>query len=208
MLGWQRIHSAKPNDTHHMITFLEKKRLTQCIITQNVDNLHQRADSRHVVDLHGNLQSVVCLQCNIRVPRQDVQTMLQSANSQIEVHGTTIGPDGDAAATNLDELLTTFKVAACPDCGGTLKPDVVFFGENVPTERVEYCMDQLKRSSLLICLGTSLTVFSGYRFCRAAKQLSIPIVLVNQGTTRADDLADCIVNANCSAALLQLREQL
>lgn len=208
MLGWQRIHSAKPNDTHHMITLLEKKRLTQCIITQNVDNLHQRADSRHVVDLHGNLQSVICLQCSSRVSRQVVQTMLQSANSQIEVHGTTIGPDGDAAATNLDELLTTFKVADCPDCGGTLKPDVVFFGENVPTERVEYCMNQLKRSSMLICLGTSLTVFSGYRFCRAAKQLSIPIVLVNQGTTRADDLADCIVNANCSAALLQLREQL
>lgn len=208
MLGWSRIQSAQPNATHHALTSLEKSGLTQCIITQNVDNLHQRADSRTVVDLHGNLQSVICLQCSNRIPRQQMQAMLQKANSQIEVVGSTIGPDGDAAPTNLDALLATFELTDCPACGGILKPDVVFFGENVPTDRVDYCMDQLKQSSLLLCVGTSLTVFSGYRFCRAAHAQNIPIALINKGKTRADDLADCIVNASCATALAQLQSHL
>lgn len=201
LLGWPRMRSAEPNDSHHALARMESNHLMQCMITQNVDNLHQRAGSSHVVDLHGNLQSVVCLQCQASLPRSAVQDMLQQSNPDVEAAGATIGPDGDAAATNLDELLTSFNVVDCPTCGGVLKPDVVFFGENVPTQRVDYCMAQLQKSSMLLCVGTSLTVFSGFRFCRAAKKLNIPIAIINNGKTRADDLADCIVNANCATAL-------
>ncbi len=208
MLGWSRIQSAKPNKTHHTLAQFEQNKLIQCIITQNVDNLHQRADSQHVVDLHGNLQSVICLQCHAQLPRQEVQTRLQAVNSHIDLHGATIGPDGDAVAPNLDTLLASFNVIDCPGCGGTLKPDVVFFGENVPATRVNYCMDQLEQSSMLLCIGTSLTVFSGFRFCRAARQQGIPIVIINKGKTRADNLADCIVNASCATALGQLHDLL
>lgn len=201
LLGWPRIQSAEPNDSHLALAQLESNGLIQCLITQNVDNLHQRAGSEHVVDLHGNLQSVTCLQCHRRLPRSDVQELLRRLNPDMEVSDARLGPDGDAAATNLDELLTSFKIAGCPTCGGTLKPDVVFFGENVPTRRVDYCMAQLQQSSMLLCIGTSLTVFSGFRFCRAAKKLNIPVAIINNGKTRADELADCIVNTSCATAL-------
>ena len=208
MLGWSRIGTAEPNATHHAITQLERAGLVQCVVTQNVDNLHHRANSKHVIDLHGNLQSVVCLQCHASTPRHAVQERLQQLNPDVVSHGTIIGPDGDAAPTNLDQLLLSFTVADCDQCGGALKPDVVFFGENVPVERVEYCMEQLHQSSLLVCIGTSLTVFSGFRFCRAASRQGIPVALINRGRTRADELATCTVDANCADALLHLTKHL
>jgi NAD-dependent SIR2 family protein deacetylase len=208
MLGWSRIGTAEPNATHHAITQLERAGLVQCVVTQNVDNLHHRANSKHVIDLHGNLQSVVCLQCHASTPRHAVQERLQQLNPDVVSHSTIIGPDGDAAPTNLDQLLLRFTVADCDQCGGALKPDVVFFGENVPVERVEYCMEQLHQSSLLVCIGTSLTVFSGFRFCRAASRQGIPVALINRGRTRADELATCTVDANCADALLHLTKHL
>jgi NAD-dependent SIR2 family protein deacetylase len=212
MLGWSRIGTAEPNATHHAITQLQRDGLGQCIVTQNVDNLHHRANNKHVIDLHGNLQSVVCLQCHATTPRHHVQERLQHLNpdviGRINDNAAAIRPDGDAAPANLEQLLTDFTVANCPSCGGVLKPDVVFFGENVPTERVEYCMEQLQRSSLLVCIGTSLTVFSGFRFCRAASRQGIPVALINRGRTRADELATCAVDANCADALQQLTKLL
>ena len=208
MLGWPRMQTARPNDTHHALTRFEQQQRLQCIVTQNVDNLHQGANSNHVVDLHGNLQTVVCLHCEAALPRQNMQEILQSLNPRVEGQRVAIGPDGDAATANLDDLLSSFKIVECPDCGGVLKPDVVFFGENVPAERVSYCMAQLQQSAMLLCLGTSLTVFSGFRFCRAAKAQNIPIALINQGKTRADDISDCVVNGSCAIALDQLSARL
>jgi len=118
MLGWSRIQQARPNDPHHMLTRFERQNKLQCIVTQNVDNLHQSANSNHVVDLHGNLQTVVCLRCQARLQRQTMQEMLRTSNPQIENQNVAIGPDGDAATHNLDQLLSSFNSVACPDCGG------------------------------------------------------------------------------------------
>ena len=202
-LGWRQIASARPNNGHRAVTALQRAGALRAVITQNVDGLHQAAGARDVVELHGGLDRAVCLACSTLVPRADVDALLRAANPRFDAHVERINPDGDADLADAD--LDGFVMIACPHCGGgPLKPDVVFFGENVPKDRVEHCFAQVEASSALLVLGSSLTVMSGFRFARRAAALGIDIAIVNQGETRADDLALVHVDAPLGSTLTEL----
>ena len=202
-LGWRQIDSARPNPGHRAVARWQDSGWLRAVITQNVDGLHQAGGARDVVELHGGLDRVVCLSCGVRLPRAEVDSRLRAANPHFDAHVEHINPDGDADLADTD--LDTFVMIPCPRCGtGPLKPDVVFFGENVPRERVDHCFRQVQASSALLVLGSSLTVMSGFRFARRAAALGIPIAIVNQGPTRADDLAVMHVDAPLGAALAEL----
>ncbi|MGI9199990.1 MAG: NAD-dependent protein deacetylase [Woeseiaceae bacterium] len=198
-VGWQRFSKAAPNRAHRALVNMEADGRIDTLITQNVDGLHREAGSQNLIDLHGDLAVVVCLQCDHRLARSDYQQQLQEANEHWHTTVFAIKPDGDAelAETNL----AAFKVPRCDDCGGVLKPDVVLFGENVPRDRVAEASASVERSDGLLILGSSLMVFSGFRFARQAHALGKPIAIVNQGKTRADDLATVKVTGDCAEAL-------
>lgn len=202
MLGWPHFEKAEPNEAHRCLSRLEELGLISLLITQNVDGLHQRAGSRNVLDLHGRLDSVVCLACRRASPRAELQAVLTRDNPAFLAAPARIAPDGDADLEHADT--NDFKLAACEACGGVLKPDVVFFGENVPTARVERAYEALSKARLLLVVGTSLMVFSGYRFARAAATNGVPIVVVNQGRTRADPVARFKLEVNAGAALSRI----
>jgi len=204
MAGWPRMAAAMPNLAHEACTAMQQMGSSVGLITQNVDGLHQRAGSTNVIDLHGNLATVRCIECQRTQPRQDVQHRLLELNPNLPDTEAPAGPDGDSAV----DVIDSFQVPACLHCGGILKPDVVFFGENVPAERVEHCFERLARCRLLLCVGTSLMVFSGFRFCRAAHEKQIPIVIINRGTTRADELATLKLDVDCASALCGIRKRL
>ncbi len=208
MAGWPVFNKAEPNSAHLALADLEKAGIVSAIITQNVDGLHQRAGSKHVIDLHGNLAEVVCMTCEEQSTRNDLQRRLESDNNDFLDNEFQILADGDAAITNTTVTENEFNIANCLNCGGTLKPNVVFFGENVPVSRVTYCMNELDNAAMLLCIGTSLAVFSGYRFCRTAHQAGKPIALINQGLTRADELASLKVDKDCGSTLTSLRDTL
>lgn len=208
MVGWPGFHKAQPNAAHSALADLERSGVVSAVITQNVDGLHQRAGSKHVIDLHGNLAEVLCLSCGEQSSREDLQSRLENQNQSTLGSEFRVLADGDAAITNGDAAENEFNIANCLNCEGILKPNVVFFGENVPVPRVEYCMTELDRAGMLLCIGTSLAVFSGFRFCRAAHQAGKPIALINQGLTRADALASVKVNRNCTGTLISLRNDL
>jgi NAD-dependent SIR2 family protein deacetylase len=205
LLGWQRVASAEPNAAHRALAALERAGAVRGLVTQNVDGLHQRAGSRRVVDLHGRLDEVECLGCGGRVSRHDVQRQLLAWNpgfaDTLSAASAPARPDGDA---QLDADLSAFQVPHCPSCGGVLKPAVVFFGENVPRPRVDAVMAALGESDALLVVGSSLMVFSGYRFCLAAREAGKPIAAVNQGRTRADELLALKVEDDCGAVLPDL----
>ena len=189
-LGWSRMRRADPNDGHRALARVEASGRLRLLITQNVDGLHEAAGSRAVCALHGRIADVVCLTCRDRTSRASLHARLAALNpGWRERHGDVeVRPDGDV---DLDDT-SGFAVPSCSRCGGVLKPDVVFFGENVPKPRVEHCyaaVDALRpdREALLV-LGSSLTVMSGFRFVRRAIRLGVPVVVVNRGPTRADDL--------------------
>jgi NAD-dependent SIR2 family protein deacetylase len=215
-LGWRHIAGAAPNAGHQAVAELQRRGLVSGIITQNVDGLHQAAGADSVTELHGSLHRVVCLGCWQRTSRLSLDTRLRAANpswgfsrgpllppghedtghaetghaeaGHAEAQppdGPAVNPDGDVALDDTDG----FAVVDCLDCGGVLKPDVVFFGENVPRARVDDCYALVSGASSLVVLGSSLTVFSGLRYVRHAAKLGIPVLIVNQGTTRGDDLA-------------------
>jgi NAD-dependent SIR2 family protein deacetylase len=163
-----------------------------------VDRLHQRAGSECVIDLHGRLDRVRCLDCKANHGRDQVQQQLQYQNAEVEAVAIR-RPDGDAELS--PELERQFTVPICSNCGGTLMPDVVFFGGTVPRERVRVCMDALERADALLVVGSSLQVYSGFRFCRRVNELGKPLALLNPGTTRADDIAQLKVTADCQAVL-------
>ncbi len=194
-LGWRHITGALPNAGHRAVAALERHGLLRGIITQNVDGLHQAAGARAVTELHGSLHRVVCLSCWRRTPRLALDERLRAANpawpAGAESADAEVNPDGDVAL----EDTAGFAVADCDACGGILKPDVVFFGENVPKPRVAACYDLVSAASALIVLGSSLTVMSGFRYVRHAASLGIPVVIVNQGATRGDELAAGTVDA-------------
>ena len=201
-LGWRHIARASPNAGHHAVAELERRGLLTGIITQNVDGLHQAAGARQVVELHGSLSQVVCLNCGDRTSRAELDRRLRAANPGWDARVTEINPDGDAVlAADQEER---FHVVACQRCGGLLKPDVVFFGENVPRPRVDECYGLLERSAALVVLGSSLTVMSGYRFVRHAAKLAIPVVIVNHGPTRGDAQADVRLDAPLGQTLTAL----
>jgi len=201
-VGWRRFASARPNIGHRAVRALQQLGLLSGIVTQNVDGLHQAAGARDVVDLHGRLDRVICLSCRDVSTRTTLDARLNTANPHFDVAVAAMNPDGDADIA--DAALASFRVVDCARCGGVLKPDVVFFGESVPSTTVEHCFDILDRSQLLLVLGSSLTVMSGYRFVRRAVRESIPVVIVNQGKTRADADADLIVDAPLGDALPKL----
>jgi NAD-dependent SIR2 family protein deacetylase len=198
-VGWRHIAGAHPNVAHVAVARLEADGRVTGVITQNVDGLHQAAGSRRVVELHGALSRTVCLGCGDRRSRLELHHRLEAANPRFGRSVATIAPDGDA---DLPELLVDgFTVVGCLGCGGDLKPDVVFFGESVPRERVARCMRMVERASLLLVLGSSLTVMSGYRFVLQAARLGIPVAIVNRGATRGDDVAAVRIDGGLAEVL-------
>ncbi len=185
--GWPLIRDALPNAAHHALADLEAQGRIELLVTQNVDGLHQRAGSRKVLDLHGAVDRVRCLRCAAMHPRETVQQQLDDTNHWPVAVGHRPRPDGDMDIP--DELLRQLVLPRCPLCGGDLKPDVVFFGGSVPRTSVAACHQALERADALLAIGTSLMVFSGFRFCRRAHRSGKPVVLLNPGVTRADPLA-------------------
>lgn len=204
MFGWPTFSNAEPNSAHKALARLENLGVVSALITQNVDGLHQRAGSSQVIELHGSLAQVICLECGLKMPRADLQAGLENQNPQFLDTRFVIGPDGDATISKTSEHLSDFELISCRSCDGILKPDVVFFGANVPSSRVRDCMELLEQSAMLLCIGTSLSVFSGFRFCRSAHDTGKPIVLINQGSTRADELATLKLPEDCEETLESL----
>jgi NAD-dependent SIR2 family protein deacetylase len=199
LLGWPRFGLAHPNGTHAALAALEARGQVEVLLTQNVDCLHQRAGSRNVIDLHGRLDQVRCMGCETRSPRADFQHALLAHNPGWDRLDAAQAPDGDADLEGVD--FSSFQVPACPQCGGILKPDVVFFGESVPRERVEAVHQHLQRSDAVLVVGSSLMVYSGFRFVQAAAKAGLPVAALNLGRTRADDLLTLKVEQPCAPAL-------
>jgi NAD-dependent SIR2 family protein deacetylase len=206
-LGWRRIGRAEPNPGHRALADLEAAGLAG-VITQNVDGLHSAAGSTRVINLHGDIATVVCLECGDRSARSDLQRRLTSANPTLEqslvLQHAELRPDGDAVANDWQR----FRLIGCVQCGGRLKPDVVFFGESVPKSRVEAAYVLMERAEILVVLGSSLTVMSGLRFVRHNARLQRPVVIINRGATRGDELASVKIDGGCSETLVQLRATL
>ncbi len=197
--GWKRISTAKPNAAHRAIAELEHAGYVSSVITQNVDNLHRAAGSCNVIDLHGVLQHIRCLDCGAQDSRAEYQGRLQDLNPDWSATATAIAPDGDARISADD--FRSFNVPGCGHCGGIVKPDVVFFGEAIPATRATSAQQILEASGALLVVGSSLMVFSGYRLARLANEAGKPIAIVNRGTTRADALATVKMTRNCAELL-------
>src|SRR5262245_29204478 len=192
-LGWRTIARARPNAGHRAVAALEDLGLLCGVITQNVDGLHQAAGARDVVELHGNLARVTCLSCGRLSDRDGLDRRLRAANPTFDLTAAGMNPDGDAELP--DSTLTEFLTVDCDLCYGTLKPDVVFFGESVPRDRVQACFSLVESARALVVLGSSLTVMSGRRFVLRAVKVGVPVAIVNQGATRADGNATIRVEA-------------
>ena len=201
-IGWRHIARAAPNQGHRAVAELGRLGLLAGIITQNVDGLHQAAGASGVTELHGSLHRVTCLSCGQRTPRADLDRRLAAANAGWDEAAALINPDGDAVLE--DAATETFRVVDCRACRGVLKPDVVFFGENVPPERARACYAMVEQASSLVVLGSSLTVMSGLRYVRHAAKLDLPVVIVNQGSTRGDAHATATVDAPLGQVLTAL----
>lgn len=190
-VGWRHVAQAAPNAAHRAVAVLEEAGFVDAVVTQNVDGLHQAAGSRAVVELHGSLDAVVCLACGDRSPRGDLDDRLRAANPAFveiarRMADREVNPDGDVALPERE--VARFRVVDCRVCGGDLKPDVVFFGEGVPRDRVRRCEAMVDAARLLLVAGSSLTVMSGYRFVLRARERGIPVAIVNRGPTRGDDM--------------------
>jgi len=201
-LGWRHIARAVPNDGHRAVAEVSRRGLLTGIITQNVDGLHQAAGAFGVTELHGSLHRVICLSCGQRTARTELDRRLEAANPGWDARLAAVNPDGDAVLD--DEAAESFQVVSCSACRGVLKPDVVFFGENVPRPRAEACYAMVERSRALVVLGSSLTVMSGFRYVRHAARLQRPVVIVNQGTTRGDGYAAATLDAPLGRTLTDL----
>lgn len=199
LAGWNRVADADPNKAHLALAALETLGLLDTLITQNVDGLHHRAGNQNVIDLHGRLDAVYCMNCDAITLRVDWQERLLSENPGWRGHITSIKPDGDVQL--VDDDITCFQIPDCDNCGGIIKPDVVFFGESVPKDRVQAAKDSVARAGALIVVGSSLMVFSGFRFARLALEIGKPIAILNQGRTRADDIADLKLDGDCGDVL-------
>ena len=187
LIGWPGVRDALPNAAHHSLAALEREGHVELLITQNVDRLHQRAGSGAVVDLHGRLDRVICLDCQSFSHREVMQQRLEISNPHLTGLSADVRPDGDADLTG--EQVESVIVPDCEACRGTLMPDVVFFGGSVPRDRVGLCSDAIARADAVLVIGSSLRVFSGYRFCRGAAEAGKPVAIINPGITRGDPLA-------------------
>ena len=198
-IGWQRFQQARPNPAHTGLARLERQGRLLRMVTQNVDGLHQLAGSQRVTELHGSLASVECLGCDSVIPRATLQQRLLAANPVLAHLSAQLAPDGDAVPGGYEE--SEVQVPECKNCGGTLKPAVVFFGETVPAARVESCFEALRQADAMLVVGSSLMVYSGFRFARAAAQAGLPIAAINRGKTRADELLELKLETDCATAL-------
>ena len=208
-LGWRHMAGRDPNAGHRALAALERAGVVDGVITQNVDLLHTKAGSRTVINLHGTYDRVVCLDCAHRMSRTELAELLEAANPGFteraeKLGGLAVAPDADAVVSDTE----SFTFIDCPACGGMLKPDIVYFGESVAKEIVQQSYSLVEQSEALLVAGSSLTVFSGYRFVRHAAALGIPVAIVNRGQTRGDDLATVKVDAGCSPILTLLAEEL
>lgn len=208
-VGWRHVHRTRPNPGHTALASLEARGVVGGVITQNVDRLHQAAGSRNVVDLHGSYDSVICLACGTRITRDELAQRLEELNPGFSdaigaVADVEIAPDADAVI----ESTEGFVIADCAVCGGMLKPDIVYFGELVPKERAAQAFAIVDAAEALLVAGSSLTVLSGRRFVTHAARAGMPVVIVNQGPTRGDDLADVLIDAGTSETLTALAAQL
>lgn len=203
MLGWRIMGQARPGAAHKALVQLEQQDRLELLITQNVDGLHDAAGSQNSVDLHGRIDTVLCMDCGHRFARAGLQERLLAFNPDWAQLYAAAAPDGDADLEGHD--FSQFVVPACPHCGiGLIKPDVVFFGETVPRERVQACMDAVTRADAVLIAGSSLMVYSGYRFVLAAHEQGKSIVAINQGVTRADALLDFKIEADVGQTLMAL----
>jgi NAD-dependent SIR2 family protein deacetylase len=201
MIGWPIISRAQPNGAHRSLAQLQARGLVGTLITQNVDGLHDAAGSQNVIDLHGRLNTVRCMQADHLSPRAGLQEQLLASNPDwVEIEGR-VAPDGDVDLEGRD--YSGFVVPDCPQCGGILKPDVVFYGENVPRDRVTRAFEAVAQADALLIVGSSLMVYSGYRFADAAAAAGKPIAAVNLGRTRADHLLTMKIDAPCEAVLAE-----
>ncbi|BCJ41806.1 NAD-dependent protein deacetylase 1 [Actinoplanes ianthinogenes] len=201
-LGWRTIGLARPNDGHRAVARWQESGLLHGVITQNVDGLHQAAGARDVVELHGNLARIVCLSCGALTPRADLEGRLTAANPHFTAVAAAVNADGDV---ELDEAaLDGFTVVDCPACGGLLKPDVVYFGETVPADRVSRAFDLVAGARTLLVLGSSLTVMSGRRFVLRAVKQGVRVAIVNRGVTRGEPYADLMIDAPLGVILPNL----
>lgn len=206
MVGWPVADAAQPNISHRVVARLGDAGRVSALVTQNVDGLHQRAGSREVIELHGSIGQVICLSCATRYRRQDIQRWLWLHNPTFRDISALPAADGDAHLES--PLFDDFAVPDCERCSGVLKPDVVFFGESVPRERVDAGRQALDAADGVLVIGSSLTVFSGYRFCLWAAERGVPIAALNLGTTRADPLLTLKVSAPIGPTLAALGDAL
>jgi len=198
-IGWLRFSAARPNPVHHALARLEEAGRIDTLITQNVDRLHVAAGHRRVIDLHGDLGRVRCLGCDSVFARAEFQAAMERANPAFHADVKQIRADGDAELEI--HAGPGFEVPTCTACGGIVKPDVVMFGENVPRDRVELAMGAVERADALLVVGSSLMVFSGFRFARRAGELGKRLAIVNLGRTRADDMATLKIDDDCARVL-------
>lgn len=205
LIGWPVIRNSRPNPAHFHLAELERRGHVELLVTQNVDRLHQQAGSAKVIDLHGRADEIICMSCNFRADRQTIHDRSYALNPAFQHFQADAAPDGDA---DLEVDFSRFRVADCPNCAGILKPDVVFFGDNVPKSRVQLAMDALRASDGLLVVGSSLMVYSGFRFCRIAKEWNKPLASLTLGRTRADDLIDLRLNTRIGATLAAVLQQL
>ncbi len=198
-VGWQRFCRARPNQAHQALARLEQLNRLARTVTQNVDGLHQRAGSRQVTELHGSLATVVCLGCGASIARAAMQQQLRERNPVLASLSASLAPDGDASLYDFDE--NGIEIPNCTVCSGVLKPQVVFFGETVPTHRVQESFAALTTADAMLVVGSSLMLYSGFRFVREAQRSGIPVAAINRGKTRADELLKLKIKLDCGAAL-------
>lgn len=205
MAGWPTVAAAEPTPAHHALARLEALGYIKMLVTQNVDGLHQRAGHERVLDLHGRLDLVVCLGCSHTLSREDMQVRLQALNVGVKP-AEAPQPDGDADVPQ--PVIENLRVPDCPCCGGCLKPDVVFFGGSVPRLLVDEIYAAVDQADALLAIGSSLKVFSGFRFCKHASKQGIPICTINPGETRADELATLTIREDCQSLLIRVASNL
>ncbi|MCY0996813.1 NAD-dependent protein deacetylase [Myxococcus sp. MISCRS1] len=206
LLGWPRFAAARPNAAHQALAALEQGGHVRGLITQNVDRLHHAAGSSRIIELHGALARVRCLDCGAQEARVDLQERLLSLNPDFTHQVLELRPDGDAELSS--EVLQSFRVPACLRCGGTLKPDVVFFGDNVPAPTVADAFGLLEEGDALLVVGSSLAIYSGYRFLVRASERQVPIAILNLGECRGVELADLCIEASAGDVLPRLASRL
>jgi len=208
-VGWRHMDETLPNAGHRALAELEHAGVVSGVITQNVDLLHTKAGSRTVINLHGTYAQVICLDCSHTTSRAALADLLEAANPGFVEHAQAVG--GIAVAPDADAVVgdtTSFRIIDCSNCGGMLKPDIVYFGENVPKDRVDDAYSLIDGADALLVAGSSLTVYSGYRFVRHAAALGMPIAIINRGRTRGDDLATVKIDNGCSPMLALLADEL